>query len=706
MQRPCGTAGTSNPCESSAPGAFQVPTNKDGKPKGWTKKFYHRDQGKEPPAWVERELKRSIAYLNGHGNKWGLLDAETELATVSAEEDDLGITHLRLDQVYKGVPVFGGQVVTHLDAKGVRGVDGHLYKEAHQVKTIPKLGSTEAIAAAKAALGYNGAFARQPTAELLILPNELKNEGPEDRSGARLVYKVEMLIEDGVQVPARWWYFVDAEDGSIVWRYDAMNQGAGQSLYNGYVVIPSGYYNGAEAAYDPYCGISYWRSGYWLWDGSGSYGYMETTDMHNSTGGADTFYGYEFVPEGTDNQWGITWNYSGTCGYVWRQRQQAAVDAQFGMMVTWDYFLYDQGRRGIDNLGYKMISRVHYGSNLDFAQWNGSNLTFGDGSAGRPFVALDTIAHEWTHGITARTSRLPTIGEAGAANESFSDIFGSMVEFKINSPVSPPDYYMGEDYGTPIRSVANPPAFGDPDHYNNRRYAGYCAPSSGNDFCGVHHNNGIQNKAFYLLAEGGTHPYSGVSVPGIGREAAARIFYRALTFFLTPTATLHDVRLATMNAALELYGYAYQGRAAAAWDAVGVPQNRIDESWFYAQQLYLDALKRGPDLNGWIHWSGYINGCGPRPNNNACLNSRRLTVARGFLESGEFRQNKPALANPGTPEYNQEYVRQCYDVFLHRAPDGSYYAWLDYVNNTGDYDGLVSGFINSSEYRLRFCCGG
>lgn len=340
------------------------------------------------------------------------------------------------------------------------------------------------------------------------------------------------------------------------------------------------------------------------------------------------------------------------------------------------------------------------------AESNGYDLTFGDGSAGRPFVSLDTIAHEWTHGITARTSRLFSSGEAGAANESFSDIFGTMVEFKINSPVSPPDYLMGEDYGNPVRSVSNPPAYGDPDHYNNRRNPGYCSPNSGNDYCGVHHNNGIQNKAFYLLAEGGTHPFSGVNVPGIGRDAAARIFYRTLTFFLTSNATLHDVRLATMNAALELYGYAYQGRAAAAWDAVGVPQNVIDESWFYAQQLYQDALNRGPDLYGWTYWSGYINGCGPRPNNNACLNSRRITVARGFLESGEFRQNKPALANPGTQEYTQEYVRQCYNVFLRRIPDGAYYVWLDYINRTGDYDGLVNGFINSAEYRQRFCCGG
>jgi hypothetical protein len=92
--RPCASGGTPNPCESTATGRrkFEAPINKDGKPKGWTMKFYHKDHDKERPGWVERDLKRSLAYLNGKGNKWGLLNAEEELTALSAEEDDLGIT--------------------------------------------------------------------------------------------------------------------------------------------------------------------------------------------------------------------------------------------------------------------------------------------------------------------------------------------------------------------------------------------------------------------------------------------------------------------------------------------------------------------------------------------------------------------------------------------------------------------------------------
>jgi Zn-dependent metalloprotease len=92
------------------------------------------------------------------------------------------------------------------------------------------------------------------------------------------------------------------------------------------------------------------------------------------------------------------------------------------------------------------------------------------------------------------------------------------------------------------------------------------------DHCGVHSNSGIQNHAFYLLAEGGTHAISGVRVRGIGQAAAAAIFYRALTVCLFPSATFHDVRLACMSAATDLFGAnSAEARSTAdTWTAVGV----------------------------------------------------------------------------------------------------------------------------------------
>jgi Thermolysin metallopeptidase, alpha-helical domain/Thermolysin metallopeptidase, catalytic domain/FG-GAP-like repeat len=225
-------------------------------------------------------------------------------------------------------------------------------------------------------------------------------------------------------------------------------------------------------------------------------------------------------------------------------------------------------------------SRVHYGMNYNNAfQSPGSRyLSFGDGDGVRfsPLVSLDVVAHEFTHGVTEHTAGLIYANESGALNESFSDIFGTATEFAYGRN---PNYLLGEACFTPgtpgdaMRSLADPPARGNPDYYPNRVFQGACTPDpERNDNCGVHSNSGIMNKAFYLLAEGGAHPISKVIVTRIGRDAAVRIFYRALTFYLTKSARFYDARVATLNAAADLYGVASaQYRSTlAAWNAVGV----------------------------------------------------------------------------------------------------------------------------------------
>jgi len=219
-----------------------------------------------------------------------------------------------------------------------------------------------------------------------------------------------------------------------------------------------------------------------------------------------------------------------------------------------------------------MQSRVHFGSSVNNAYWNGDSVIYGDGDGSLygPLVSLDVVGHEITHGLTEKTANLVYANESGAANESFSDIFGTAVEFYVGIN---PDYLHGEDYFTPgtagdaTRSMANPTI----DHYS-KLSPPVASPSEDNDWGGVHFNSGIQNKAFYLLAEGGTHPVRGVTVPGIGRAAAERIFFRALTLKLTPSARFADVRRATVSAACDLFGpgSAQQRATALAWKAVGV----------------------------------------------------------------------------------------------------------------------------------------
>ena len=235
-------------------------------------------------------------------------------------------------------------------------------------------------------------------------------------------------------------------------------------------------------------------------------------------------------------------------------------DAHVYSGFTYDYYFKRFGRRGLDNNNIRdpqpgptrCAGRGRSRAVLRHSSPTSSSTPFyaGDGvmvyGVGLPpgFTlggqiwnhlsgALDVVAHELTHGVTEFTSNLIYRNESGALNEAFSDIMGTSVEFFFQPAGSgdlQADYLFGEDVVRPggIRSMENPQAYGDPDHYS-RRFLGTA------DNGGVHINSGIANHAFYLAIEGGTNRTSGLSVQGVGaanREQIERVFYRAFTQML------------------------------------------------------------------------------------------------------------------------------------------------------------------------------
>lgn len=422
---------------------------------------------------------------------------------------------------------------------------------------------------------------------------------------------------------------------------------------------------------------------------------MFTTDMFDVFAG-DFDRGTIFTD--ADDVWGDSTRFN---------RQTVGVDAHFGAQLTWDYFRSVHGRTGIDNNGFQILSRTHYGSNYNNAFWlpNSQRVSYGDGdgSAFNPLVSLDIVGHEITHGLTQFTANLTYENQSGGSNESFSDIFGTRVEF--SSGIGP-DYQIGEDPYTP----ATP---GDALRYmNNPRADGFSIDHFSQYFDGidVHFSSGIQNIAFYLLAEGGVHPTSGVSVKRIGRDGAAAVYFRALTVYLFPSARFSDVRSACENAARDIYGTGnpiYQA-VRRSWFASGVggdvPFNPIDDARTFVRQQYLDFLLREPDQGGWDYWTGQITQCG---NDALCEDARRLAVSLAFFYTAEFQEQPRAanLRNPTPPPdfNNREFVRLCYLVHLQREPDqGGWDFWTSILNQNNDYFGIDRAFITSVEYSLRF----
>lgn len=199
------------------------------------------------------------------------------------------------------------------------------------------------------------------------------------------------------------------------------------------------------------------------------------------------------------------------------------------------------------------------------------------------------MAHEFSHAWTENTSNLVYLNEAGALNESFSDIMGATVELLNqqddhasypNAAAGKGDWLMGEDilrlpsigYASlrDMRDPSNTATVGTGSEQPTKYKGTYWYSGTG-DNGGVHQNSGVQNFFYYLLAEGGKGVNDGLlySVDGIGLQNAARIAYEANTNFVTSEATYQTARQAWIDAA-NAVNPAYAASVANAWDAVGV----------------------------------------------------------------------------------------------------------------------------------------
>ncbi len=214
--------------------------------------------------------------------------------------------------------------------------------------------------------------------------------------------------------------------------------------------------------------------------------------------------------------------------------------------LTYDFYFDYLGRDSLNNGGVSIVSTVHYGNGYANAFWNGDQMVYGDASSFP--AATDVVAHELTHGVTQYTANLFYWFQSGAINESLSDLFGEFVD-QLYGSGNLSKWLIGQDVqpGGPFRDMRNPPAFGDPDKMTSPLY--YTGLS---DNGGVHTNSGVNNKAVYLMTEGGK--FNGRTVQGIGIAKVAKIYYRAQTTLLTSGSDYGDLYNALYQGCLSLVG--------------------------------------------------------------------------------------------------------------------------------------------------------
>ena len=484
-------------------------------------------------------------YMEDRRERFGL-SRKNHMRLMRVWVDELAMAHVHVQQTFADVPVFGGELIFHWNPDATLFGISNSWRDDLQVDTNPNLTADDAVQLAVNAFGCSDCLTARPESKLWVL----RRQGVD-----RLTYQVKLRREEGSHEPSLPVYFVDAHTGEVAWNYDNLQSATGSSLYSGTVSFNTFFKTG--------------NSTYYLEDLTRKIG---TYNYNNGTSTA-------FSLTDTNDVWDAA-------------IQRAAVDVHYGLGVAVDYFKNVHGRNGIDGNGGPGVTtaqdgatrlitgRVHYSSNYVNAFWNGSHLTFGDGdgTTASPLVTLDIVGHELTHGVTERTAGLVYSGESGALNESMSDVFGAMIERYARGVTNGNTWKVGEDCWTPatagdaLRYMDNPhlasnsgfTADDDPDHYSER-YTG------GGDNGGVHINSGIPNKVFYLLAAGGTH-HRGGSMTGIGVGDAERIWYKALSTYMTSSTNFAGARTATLNAATALFGSnSTQANAVAqAWALCGV----------------------------------------------------------------------------------------------------------------------------------------
>ena len=486
-------------------------------------------------------VQRALAHVQANPERSGH-GADHSYSARDVVVDADGSEHVRLERRFRGLRVIGGDMVVHSRGDGsLRDVSRSLVRPL-ALDTQPRLDAAQAgrIALAQRAGTLEGA----PT-----LVVHARGERPQ------LAWDVLVHGTQADGTPSEEHVIVDARSGAELdtWNdiHTVPKTGTALTLFSGQVDLPT---DRRFNRFGKYSMKDLSRGGQY------------TTDMNNSTSGAGKVY------KDQDNAWGN--------GAV-SDRATVGADAHFGMTMTWDYFLQVHGRNGIANDGVGAYSRTHYGNNYANAFWSDSCfcMTYGDGNSQIwPLTSIDVAGHEMAHGVTSRTAGLIYSGESGGLNEATSDIFGAMVEYFANNPQDTPDYIIGEEiFKTSgfIRDMRNPSVDGvSADCW----YAGV-----GN--IDVHYSSGVANHFFYLLAEGTT---AGVpsktcvagntkvatgngTLTGIGRDKAAKIWYRALTVYLTQNSNYAAARTATINAANDLYGAPEAAAVAAAWTAVNRP---------------------------------------------------------------------------------------------------------------------------------------
>jgi bacillolysin len=511
--------------------------------------LYVEGQLSAQPAAKGNEIAAAMVFFEANRGAYKMIQPTEELIVNRVSQDDLGMTHVRLRQTYRNIPVIGAEMIVHFSPEGELKTVNGTYHNDIELDVTPSVDAARALEVADADLrSFFGAGTAQ-TAELVVFPWE----------GKFFLAWHTFLLSDTPM--GRWEYFIDAKTGAVIYKANRIMNA--NDIGTGYGVMGTARthidtdYNGSlyqmidktrRAANNPHGHNGQMPSG----------NDIRTNTTTTSLPGT--------LATDADNVWDVV------------ATQRPAVDGQVYTGLVYDWWLTQFNRNGYNGSGASMLTVVNYSAEGDNnAYWDGQRIVIWSWSSGWRSLAgcPDVIAHEWGHAVTENCSNLIYEKEPGALNESFSDMMGAAFEWAYPD-YDTPDWGMGENgrtTGVPFRSMSDPHLYSDPDYYGTTdpywvNVTG-CTPSSYNDYCGVHTNSGVGNKWFFLLSDGGTH--HSITVTGINVANAIKVAYRANAEYWTSSTDYAQAALGTISAANDLDPTgAWATQVSKAWNAVGV----------------------------------------------------------------------------------------------------------------------------------------
>ncbi len=616
-------------------------------------------QGILPDA-TSRELPietRAVQYLDAIKAAMQVKNPVEEFEIKNIEHDELGQSHVRMQQKFGNLPVWGGEVILHERGGKIELMNGS-YFPTPSVNTLnPTILKANAETTVQADLSIKTNF------KILTAENKKQIGGEQFRSELIIFHigdkkdgeKLAWHISVYPNVLHRYEYFIDAENGQILDSYSSScdllghlhglnksdfhlenegnsNKNEANTLQIVSNATPSSpiMMDGAATAnasdlLNQTRVVNTYQVGanYFLIDASRPMYKAAASSMPNNPIGAIQTFDYKNTDAGpaffltsTNNTWSTA---------------AKAVSAHYNAGRAYEYYRVTHARNSINGKGGNVNSYFNVTDQnvqMDNAFWNGEAMFYGNGKDYFTALpkALDVAGHEISHGVIQNTANLRYQGESGALNESFADIFGALIERN--------NWKIGEDVVVnttafptgALRDISNPhnggTRIGDPSYQPQiytERYTGT------QDNGGVHINSGITNYAFYLFATNAA----------VGKDKAEKVYYRALSKYLVASSKFIDLRAVVEQSCKDLYPSetALLTAAQNAFTQVGISGGGSTTGTAYQQDL---PVNPGQD------WVVYVSNDG----NKLMLSTPNTAAPTVLYSNGVY--SRPSVTDDGT----------------------------------------------------------